>query len=259
MSLSKRELERLNREVIRRVEDYSKLKIHGREVRSPYFMNNAGWHLGNLMREVGIGENQIDEWSRRWKEKEVPFAWHRGKGTPEQLAEAVHEISEKVGLPLKRASSGVVREFMKLYGLGVDCSGFVFEVLRFGFGKMGKEKMFVDSLDWSSEVRDASRAGAFVFAGEASRVVGFDEIQPLDLLLFKNRTGKYNHIAILVDDNGLVVAQSGISRCPSGVGKSQIKMDDGEVRFSYRPEIGKSWEKLLQEGRLEFRRLKILG
>ena len=239
--------------------DYSELTIYSQKVSTPYFINNIERYFYGGMRKVGISEKKIAQFHKLYKNSKILFAWYRGKGTPEEIILATKTISNKVGLPLNHASKEVIREFMQLYGIGVDCSGFVYEVLRLSFNKVGEEKKFTESLNWKNGKIGASRAGVFVFSGRASIKVEPKNIQPLDLILEKDGSGKYDHMAIILRENSkLIIAQSSIGKSPFGINISRFSIKKGLPIFEYQPEIGNNWEKLYRMGLLEFRRLKIL-
>lgn len=243
-----------------RIRDYQELDIYGKKVLTPYFINIPVMFFTQLMRDVGISEKKLKEFYESYKQRKIPYGWYQGKGTPEEITSATLIISNKVGLPLKNASPEVVKQFMKLYGLGIDCSGFIYQTLSYAFGKIGKLQQFNDSLSWENpKFQTAYRAGVFVFAGEASGLIRPEEANSLDVICIKKRNGEYGHIALLVrQNNKLMIAQSEVSVVPDGVNLSNFYVDREMSHFGFKPEIGKSWQQLYKEGTLEFRRLKIL-
>jgi len=254
--------ERINSHCIERVQHYQSLQIHGKNVPTPYYINQVEPLFINLMKDSGIDDSQIANVRKLYREKQIPYGWYRGKGTPEQIAEAAVAISEQVGLPLSKSDPDTIVEFMKLYALGVDCSGFVYNVLSYAFEKEGKFNLFTQSLDWSDKNKQsAGGAGAFVFAGNASDVIDPSLMREQDLILIKGRKSQYVHIGIMLrkDDGNLVVAQSSAGRAPYGVREDTIKPTQEGFKVDYQPAIGDQWETLYQNDRLEFRRLKVLS
>ncbi len=169
-------------------------------------------------------------------------------------------ISEQVGISLKNATSYGIEEFMKLYGLGVDCSGFVFNTLSFAFEKSGLRKEFMDSLAWPNpEKQGVNYAGAFTFASEMICKISPNELRPLDLVLIKGKTD-YNHIAMIVEVEGkLMLAQSNLDSIPNGVSLSEVVLQDSGPNFSYKPQIATDWNTYIKKGIIEFRRFKFLS
>jgi hypothetical protein len=166
------------------------------------------------------------------------------------------------GLDFKRAAHPeVITEFMKAAGLGIDCSGFVYQTLKYAFDKAEYRVSFDYILDWPDSVsqRDEYSAGIGNFTRNASVVINPSEIRPVDIITIKNETGeKYSHMAlILKENNNLKIAQSVIGQIPTGVHVSVMKIENGLPKFGFRPNLTESWEQLNETGRLEFRRLRI--
>jgi hypothetical protein len=84
--------------------------IPGKKVRIPYWRNRLG--LGGFHRIQG------------------PYG---GKGSPAQIRKATLERAKKSSLNLKKLSSSQIRRFMRQKKIGLDCSGFAFQILDFLF------------------------------------------------------------------------------------------------------------------------------
>lgn len=252
-------LETLNEQVLKRIKDYQILKISSKIINTPYYINNIEKHIKYLMREAEIPEEKIEKVHQSYKNREIPFGWYRGKGTPGQIADATIQILENVGLSLRGATKEGISEFMKLYGLGIDCSGFVYNVLSYAFEKVDKLEKFNESLEWASKEQEKHNvfyAGAFVFAGKASRKISLNKLQPLDLLSIRNKEN-HSHIGMLVNQSGkLKLTQSSISTIPTGVTVTKFSIKDGRPIFGFKASLGSDWGKLYEGGRLEFRRLR---
>src|SRR3989344_4405299 len=110
----------LNKLVLENIENYLNLQIYSQKVTAPYFINKIQQFYTELLKKADIPDEKIKEINQMYKNKEIPFGWYRGKGTPEELVQAVYEISEKVGLDFGSASANSIIDFMKLYGIGVD-------------------------------------------------------------------------------------------------------------------------------------------
>ncbi|MEK7525062.1 MAG: hypothetical protein AAB548_01680 [Patescibacteria group bacterium] len=247
------------REIIDR---YQRLEIGRNFISCPYYMNVAKKSVIDLLRRVDVPGEEIDKFSSTWRKSAVDFGRFQGKGLPDEIAGAALQISRKIGLPIENADPMVVVEVMKHLGLGIDCSGFVFNVLRYAFEADGKLDKFVNSLAWEdTERRDASRAGTFVFAGKASYVIEAHDLRGLDLLLMRGLSGKYIHVALLlpVDNGEFEVVQSTLLAVPTGVNFSRMKVVKQGPVFEFIPGLGKRWEEIFAEGRIEFRRLAALA
>lgn len=246
------------REIIRR---YKEMKIGKNVISCPYYMNVAKTAVVEMLKEADVSSEKIDKFSSLWREGRTEFGYLQGKGLPEEIATAALQITEKIGLSIEKADSEVAVEMLKHLGLGIDCSGFVFNVLKSAFEASDKLEELMDSLDWAEpEKRDSSRAGVFVFAGDASNAVDISALHDLDLILIKNHSNKYTHIAMLLSiDGGFEIAQSTILTVPTGVNLSKMKVAGGKPVFQFIPGLGRRWEEIFAEGRMEFRRLKALN
>ena len=254
------DLRKLNKYCLHTVREYKLLNIYGKKVAAPYFMNIVERLFYDMMRRAEISESQIEKLHKIYKSRIYPFAWFRGKGSPTEISSATMKISKKVGINLHNASPSIIREFMKLYGLGIDCSGFVYQVLWYAFNRIGELKIFKNSLNWEDRRKQtASRAGVFVFTKNSSIIIPPKNVRELDLIIIKSKEYTLDHIAlILTHNNELIVTQSVLNALPTGVNISEYKVGVNP-RFSFKPETGLDWEKLYKLKRLEFRRLKILN
>src|SRR5688572_1504276 len=132
-------LDQLNTFVLEYIEKYQNLKIYDQKVSTPYYINNLEPKvIKDLLKKAEISEDIIKKIHKMYKDREVPFGWYRGKGTPEQLEDAVMQISSQTHLNLVNATPYGIAEFMKLYGLGVDCSGFIYNTLYYALEKVNK-------------------------------------------------------------------------------------------------------------------------
>jgi len=84
-------------------DSYTRLSIDGKEIVCPYWMNNL---------EKGI------------------YGPLGGKGKPLEIVQAVVRESKRENIDLNTFSPEEILLFMKMKGIGVDCSGFVFWMLN---------------------------------------------------------------------------------------------------------------------------------
>lgn len=243
------------------LKQYQEMRIGKSVVACPYFMNVAKGSVMRMLREVNISEDEIDKFSTKWRVGDTDYGRFQGKGTPEEILSAALEITNKIGLQLSDSEPEVVVEMLKHIGLGIDCSGLVFNLLGYAFEAKGKKQDFIDSLDWfESDKKAASRAGAFVFAGSASIIVEPRDLRSLDLILIKDSKNRYTHIALLVggENNDFEVIQSSLVTVPTGINVSKMRVEDNKPVFEYKPGLGRTWEEKFEKKELEFRRLVVL-
>ena len=244
-------LPELNRNAFKVVEHYEGLKILGFEVPTPYF--NASLGVGrviSIMREVGVGEEAIDKFYKEWNSKHGHGA---GKGSPAEIEAAVKRLIEDRFPKIDAISPLGIHQLMVLNGIGVDCSGFVVNVLMKAFELTGLIKMFDDPLCWGGQKPDKMKMGTKLLK-EYSKEIGFQEVGRLDLVFTSGHVG-----IVLLNKQTLTIVQSTPFAFPTpGIHHSSLKNDGIEPIFSFRPTFGKSWSKLYKSGDLSFRRLQLI-
>lgn len=252
---------KLNEYALRRVDDYFKLQIGNIVLSTPYFTNNAEREFITVLQNTGVNQEVILQVKKNLKERNSGFGIGRGKGTPEEIVDAVYKMSEKTGIKVQNASEFALRNYMNVWGIGIDCSGFMYEVYRYAFSQFGQESEFINSLSWAECNKiGANYSGSFVFDEGASIEIKPDSLQPLDFIALYNKDGKNAHVAFIVrTDQGLMVAQSTPVFENSGVNIHKLSILNGKPEFDFKVTIGTDWEKLYNQGRLIFRRLKILA
>lgn len=251
-------LSRLHSAAFARVNAYRHLKIGALSFSAPYFINTYGAALQELLIKAEIPKELRGRVHTLYKQRKTTFGWFRGKGTPEQLVDGTITLLQQTATPTTIFTEYGVREFMKQYGLGVDCSGFVFHVLHDAFQSENMNDAFLNSLNWNQESHDVDHAGAFTFASPTSFLVQPKEVRPLDLILIRNGS-TYSHIALIVEqESSLYIAQSSAMTNPTGVTLTPFSVTEDEPHFAVHEAIGTSWHNLYAEGVLEFRRLQVL-
>ncbi len=252
---------KLAKEVRRGISRYLSLRILEYSVQCPYSINYVEEEFLTLMRDAGVSKELIDKVHQGYKGNKCEYGWYRGKGTPEELEDAFLSLAENRGFNIQNISEEGIREIMKLLGLGIDCSGYIYNVLLSGFKSIGMEEEFVDSLSWGDPTRTGvSKASASVFAGCSSSLIkDLDSLSDLDLLLLKNKEEKYTHIAmVLKEDNKLELTQSIFTVLPNGVRIDGLRIENNSPVFGFKVDIGTDWETLYERGQIEFRRLNVL-
>ncbi|MDD4381798.1 MAG: hypothetical protein PHE21_00420 [Candidatus Dojkabacteria bacterium] len=253
--------EKLNKYVRENIDRYLNLDISNQKISCPYAINFVEQEFLSLMKQSGIDEERIKEVHKLYKGNKSKYGWYRGKGTPEELKSAFLEISKVRDFNIQNASPDGIRESMKLFGLGIDCSGYIYNVLLEGFKSINMEDQFIKSLAWQEEDRTgASRASVEIFSGTASTIItDLDSLSNLDLLLLKNKEGSYTHMAmVLKDGDQLKITQSVFSIIPNGVRIDNMRVEENIPRFEFKVDIGTDWNILYTNNRIEFRRLNIL-
>lgn len=255
-------LEVLNNFAWERVRQYQGLKIANFEVSTPFFSNDVALQFKQTMLKVGLSAEEIRRVFTVYNNNGISFGWYRGKGTPEQIAFAAEKIAKEWGLDLRRAATPeVIIEFMKAAGLGIDCSGFVYQTLKYAFDKTNNFELLAKTLNWKSccDVGNEYLANIESFTGSASCVVNPVDIRPIDIIAIQDSLRQsYSHMALILEKDGKwMVAQSVIGQIPTGVHVHPFVINNNVPSFGFRPNLTERWGELYEEGRLEFRRLNI--
>jgi hypothetical protein len=254
--MSRDELERRAWEAF---ESYLSLTVGPLRVACPYFLNRAEAEFRRILAELGAEKALQDGLREAVDSGAVAYGELRGKGTPEAIANAVLRLLDRLGIPRGSVSRGGLLDLMRFHGLGVDCSGLVFNVLCAALPDTRSREAFIGSLSWgNSRRRDANRAWTGVFAGKASRRILPEEARPLDLVLIQ-RAGRWDHVAIVLGDrSGLWIGHSTLCQSPAGVHRFPFFARDARPSFAFQPDLGEAWEEKWEQGLLEMRRLVFL-
>jgi hypothetical protein len=250
----------LNNKLRDSIDEYLNMNVAGKTFSCPYFLNHFQFVLHELLKKAVIPKEKEAQIHEMYKNREVAYGWYRGKGTPKEIRDAITKLAKIDKLNLETITPEGLRNFMQLYGIGIDCSGFAYNILRITLSKFNYFDKLKNSLNWQdpSEKR-VSKANVATFTGNASYNIKPREIRPLDLILI-NKNEQWTHIAVItrnLDDN-LQVAQSANTVNPTGVSLYPMEIVDNTPKFCFKPEIGETWEKRFRKGELEFRRLKCL-
>lgn len=252
-------LERLNNLTLERVDAYQHLKIGPNFINTPFYINEIGMWFGELMKDAGIDQDFIRSVFEMYQQRKIPYGWYRGKGSPEELSEAAVQLATKMGLDLDRATPQSTVELMKYLGLGIDCSGLVFNSLSYAFDQAGLQG-FEDSLNIADGVnKDKYKAGVNSFLGKASRLISPNEVGPLDILVKQGWHNRAWHVGVVLQrEDYLLLAHSTLTLTPNGVHTSWFRVENNKPVFGFKPTLSPtSWEELYDQGELEFRRLEI--
>jgi hypothetical protein len=243
------------------IDRYLNLEILNQKVRCPFAINIVEREFISLMSQSGIDKEKIEKVHSLYSNNKSKYGWYRGKGTPEQIEKAFLSICKLQNFNVTNSSPEGIRATMKNYGLGIDCSGFIYNILLPAFEDLDMKDSFIKSLEWGDKDKTgASRASVDVFSGRASTVISdLNFLNNLDLVLMKNKEGSYIHMGmILKNRSNLQIVQSTLTVLPNGVRIDRIVLEDNKPKFKIKRVIGEDWNTLYENGQIEFRRLKIL-
>ncbi len=165
--------------VLEMIDDYRFLQVDSQKVRVPYYRN---------VKRVRAGLRSL-----------------LGKGTPEEIEEDTLIYSKLRDFPLTNNSEKNIREFMQSEGIGVDCSGFVAQILDYwlktsGTRGLGAKIKFPQASIARSIIRRfrlIENISANILTNDAnSDLIDLSEVTPGDLIrLPGNKRG--DHILLV--------------------------------------------------------------
>ncbi len=177
------------------VEEYTNFIVEGKKVQIPY----------------SIVGNQMSSDEKLNSGRTTKFSNFAGKGTPNQIRLTLIKKAKKEGFDLSRKKSEEITQFLICQGIGVDCSGFVYNtlnshlkntahisldklILRFS-GTIGRFERFLFS---RNRVRKCS---AEVLTNELNsfKVERVRDILPGDMIRLTHRNWMGKHIALIVN------------------------------------------------------------
>lgn len=185
--------EEISKQALNMIRSYSNLRIGGKKVIAPYYMN--------LRKKRGELRVMV------------------GKGTPEEIEQEVNVWAQVKGFNLKKADPTQIRDFMMKMDIGIDCSGFVVYVLNEELDSRGlspiwsylkyKNNSIIDKV--RRILRPAENVGANVLTNEDNcvKIENWNDIEPADLIRAKGKQKNAHHVAIITkvekDESGKVL------------------------------------------------------
>ncbi|MBL7078070.1 hypothetical protein ISS42_00195 [Candidatus Shapirobacteria bacterium] len=147
--------------------------VPGKKIRIPYWRN---------------------KFFKNGKRIQGPFG---GKGTPAQIKRASIKKAREGKISLNQLSSAQIRTFMKQKKIGLDCSGFTFQVLN--FLKPGFYKRFKKAPGISPNPIRRFNARALTSNQNSQPVKKTKNIKVGDLIPVSFSNGKINHVLVVVE------------------------------------------------------------
>lgn len=159
----------------------------------------------------------------------LPFQEDRrryGKWSPEKIKIDTIDLAAEAGFDLKGATATETADFMRREKLGIDCSGFVYQMLDNVLPKLGIGAMEQIGFPKSS----STNVQLLTDAKFAVRVVDERKIQPGDLIRLAPRDGGQWHILLVLKNDGEMIkyGHSSAYNVPDGVGIGQIEVSNNK-------------------------------
>ncbi len=203
---------KLPKEAEKLIDNYFNLKIANKNVKTPYYMNEKHDRRGELRSLVG-------------------------KGSPTEIEEEVIIFAKLRNFNLKKASKKQIRAFMKEEGIGVECSGFVSNILDQWLRAIGKGSLYSNIKFENKNIFDAivkyirpiqNISADLLTNNTNSTPVEIKDARPGDLLRLKG-IKKGHHVAIItqVKQNTITYIHSTTHYGEeNGVREGKIKITD---------------------------------
>lgn len=215
------------------IDQYMGLDIAGKKVQTPYYINlkKAKGQLRALV----------------------------GKGTPEEIVEEVLIYARLRGFDLASATPDEIREFMIKQDIGIDCSGFVAQVLNYwlklkGHSSLRSKISFNNASLWhkfKTALRPIENIGANRMTNNDNTTpISLNEIMPGDLIRLKGLRGGH-HITVIVEttrqDNALTAFKYAHSSTHYD-NKNGVKYGEVEITDINKELKDQNWKELDQKG-----------
>lgn len=207
------------------VAEYTEFFVFGKKVEIPYTM-----------------VQQPGESLDPTQHSRTPLNRHfAGKGTPRQILETLSQTAALQRFDLGRASGAEIHDFMMLNGIGVDCSGFVYNVLDTYWRERGLDltqhirlfpglKGFVEN--WLHAHKRVRRCSAHDLTSELNTepVVSVKKIIVGDVIRLSPPTWRGKHVAVVteVSRDLIVYAHSSERSQQKGPHLATIEVTDPE-------------------------------
>jgi hypothetical protein len=205
------------------VKAYEQLYFGHVALRAPYFINYPGLAYESTLKDKFDEQDMKKVQELRRGQHFTPWAY-QGKATPGELIEATTRAAGALRQPLAELNADGIEMVMQLFGIGVDCSGFVFNVLTAALEAHDKAD-FLQGL----EGRGAFRANVKRFAAEENSLrldfSGPEVLLPGDFIV---DAASHTHILLIVDIQGseLTIAHSAMYTLPRGVNTFNVSANN---------------------------------
>lgn len=193
------DFERANQTLLRVASKYQHITFQDIVVPVPYFINTAEQIYKQAMREAGIQDEYISKVIQLIKEGKTPLGSGGGKGSPEDITQDLGRlITYLQGQGYNPKKPVYVRRWMTEMHVGLDCSGYVYNILE----SIEKDQSLeiLKNMAWANkEERKRSHAGAFIYDSDSlEKVNNYSSLKPLDIIVTKNHI----HVGILAENEG---------------------------------------------------------
>jgi hypothetical protein len=201
--------------------EYLGLDFGHARVGTPYFINSLGMLFARQLK-VSIGDEAFQKYLADYRANKFCLFPYGGKGTPTQIVEATKKINVELETDISKMSPSSIDSFMRMNGIGVDCSGFAYNIINHAIETLSKGSDQYENHLQGLERRGVYRAGVRILSNHdnANPIMDWNSLEPGDLIVSTDRLDNY-HVRVVLDFNSelglLSYADSNIGRNPDGV------------------------------------------
>lgn len=181
----------------------------------------------------------IPYWMNKF-EKEIngPYG---GKGTPTEILEATLKAAKEQNMNLDKMSRVAINLFMKKNRIGLDCSGFAYQVLDFLDHDRGGDGLENTIVSVNGQGIRKVNADALTNNTNSTPLDDFSEIQEGDTIRLNG--GKHIAFVVSAKDNEIIYAHISAMTKIEGPHMAKIKIIDSEKGLEEQ-----EWEELAKDG-----------
>lgn len=239
--------EQLNELLIKVADKYQNIKYKDINVPVPYFINTAEQVYKQAMRDVGIEDETIKKIVQSVKDRKTPLGSGGGKGSPEEITQSLERLMNHLSKEGYHPQKPVhVRKWMVEMHIGLDCSGYIYNILDSIEKNKGIE--ILRHLAWTNpETMKPSHAGTYIFDSEnLDEISSYGDLKPLDLFIRKDHI----HVGILAVYKGHLCLTD-CSMENNGISFSKVGLEGNLLIIEH----NESWNKMLKKDEVIIRRI----
>ena len=193
------------------IDRYTSLQIGGKSIVCPYYINT----------KVVTGNLRVMS----------------GKGSPEEIELETSVWAKVKGFDLDNSDEKAIRKFMMDMKIGIDCSGFMAQIINSYMTQVGHGKL-ISNLKFNNNnlamkirrfLRPIENIGANTLtSSQNTSIVALNDIKPGDLIRAKGSQKNSHHVAMIV---GVERGDSGNIRSFAYVNSHRFYEDQNGVRY----------------------------
>lgn len=237
-----------NKIALELTDSYQNIKYGDLVVPVPYFINIAEQEYKKAMLDIGLTKEEIKKITEYVKAGKTALGAYGGKGSPEELDEDVSRLVEELKeMRFVPKTEDHLRDWMKQMHIGLDCSGYVYNVF-----KKIEEMLDIEILSefvWAEpETKKPTHAGVFIFDSDNLETINDFNLKSLDILIFDD----YSHVGIVLE------VESDLKLVDCSMGNDGIFFHDLDTSGENISVSGSTeWERYMKDKRVKVKRIDL--